>query len=255
MSIACPSGPSASGPDEAATLRGKIDLINGLLSQRDLAARVLDDLSAALPDRVWLTEVSYEAAGIRAKGNAPSNTLLADYVSRLGSSSSLAEVSLQSSVQRRIRNREYQEFVIQAQVRGARGEMPSGSEAGTESGDVAALTGRLEELEKVFSPDKDSAGILRQFQQAAGDLGLKITKFVPANEIPREFYSEWPISIEVTGSRQNLKRFFGSISDLPQLWLIKKFSFNSISAQEADSPIRASLTAQTFFLRETPGHH
>jgi len=255
MSIACPSGPSASGPDEAATLRGKIDLINGLLSQRDLAARVLDDLSAALPDRVWLTEVSYEAAGIRAKGNAPSNTLLADYVSRLGSSSSLAEVSLQSSVQRRIRNREYQEFVIQAQVRGARGEMPSGSEAGTESGDVAALTGRLEELEKVFSPDKDSAGILRQFQQAAGDLGLKITKFVPGNESPREFYSEWPISIEVTGSRQNLKRFFGSISDLPQLWLIKKFSFNSISAQEADSPIRASLTAQTFFLRETPGHH
>jgi hypothetical protein len=249
ISIACRSGPSESGPDEAATLRGKIDFINGLLSQRDLAARLLDDLSAALPDRVWLTGVSYDTAGIQAKGYAPSNTLVADYVSRLGTSSSLAEATIQSSVQRRIRNREFQEFVIQAQVKGVRGEKPPGSGAGTESGDIAALTARLEELEKVLPPDKDSGSILRQFQQTAADSGLKITKFVPGSEIPRESYSEWPISIEVTGPRQNLQRYFATISSQPRLWLIKKFSFSPISAQDPASPIRASLTAQTYFLR------
>jgi len=249
-----PSAPSAlfpSGPDEAAALELKINLINGLMSQRHLAARILNDLSTALPSRVWLTDVAYDSEGIRIKGHALSNSLLADYVSRLEGNPNLAEVNLVSSVQRRARNNEYQEFELQALVKATPREKPSrpGSRSGPES--IASLTRRLEELEKVMPARKETADILRQLQQAANDSRLKITKFAPGNEIPREFYSEKPISIEVTGTRQSLRRFFDRMIDLPRLWLIKKFSFSAISDQDADSPIRASLTAQTCFLRET----
>ena len=250
--MACPSNRSASGPEPAATLERKINLINGLMGQRSLAARILNELGTALPARVWLTEVVYDSEGIRIKGHALSNSLIADYVSSLERSPSLTEVNLLSSVQKRARNNEYQEFALRALVKDTSGEKPSKS--GYESGPdaVAALTSRLEELEKAMPAGKETADILRQFQQAANDSDLKITKFAPGSEIPGEFTSEWPVSIEATGSRQGLRRFFDGIVELPRIWLIKKFSFTGISNEEADSPVRASFTAQTYFLRETP---
>jgi hypothetical protein len=246
------SAPPTSGPEQAAALEAKINLINNLMGQRQLVAQILNDLSTALPNRVWLTEVIYDSEGIRVKGNALSNNLLADYVSRLERSPALMEVNLLSSVQRRGRNNEYEEFSLRALVKEARAVKPSrpGSRSGPDA--VIALTRRLEELEKVMPARKETAEILRQLQQAANDSRLKITKFVPGSEILREFYSEWPISIEVTGSRQSLRRFFDRVADLPRLWLIKRFSFNAISNQDPDSPVRASLTAHTYFLSGSP---
>jgi type IV pilus assembly protein PilO len=109
----------------------------------------------------------------------------------------------------------------------------------------------LEELEKIMPARQETADILRELQRAAGDSGLKLTKFAPGSEIPREFYNEWPISIEVTGSRQALRRFFARVADLPRLWVIATFSFNAVSLEAADLPVRASLTARTYFLRQS----
>jgi hypothetical protein len=246
------SAPFPSGPEQAAALERKINLISGLMSQRQLAARILNDLSTALPGRAWLAEVIYDSEGIRVKGNAPSNNLLADYVSRLEESPDLTEVNLLSSVQRRGRNNEYEEFSLRALVKDARAVKPSrpGSRSGPDA--VIALARRLEELEKVMPARKETSEILRQLQQAANDSRLSIIKFAPGSEIPKEFYSEWPISIEVSGSRQSLRRFFDRVAELPRLWLITKFSFSAVSNQDPDSPVRASLTAHTYFLRESP---
>jgi hypothetical protein len=252
LSTACPSKPSAPAANQAAALERKIIFIDALMAQRPLAARIMSELGTALPARVWLTEVVYGADGIRVKGRAQSNSLVADYVSSLERSPSLTEVNLLSSVQKRARNNDYQEFVLRAVVKNASGETPSKS--GPESGPdaVDALTKRLDELEKVVPAGKETAEILRQFQQAASEAGLKITKFAPGSEISGEFLGEWPISIEATGSRQSLHRFFEGIEEFPRLWLVKKFSFSAIPNEDADSPVRASLTAQTYFLREAP---
>jgi len=252
IAVANPSAPFPSGPEQAAALERKIDLIEGLISQRQLAARILNDLSTALPARIWLTEGIDDPDGIRVRGNALSNNLVADYISRLEGSPNLTDVNLLSSVQRRAGNREYQEFALRVLAKDNRAVKPSRPGSRSDPDAVIALARRLEELEKVMPARKETAEILRQLQQAASDSRLSITKFAPGSDIPREFYSEWPISIEVTGSRQSLRRFFDSIADLPQLWLITKFSFNAVSNQDPDSPVRASFTAQTYFLRETP---
>lgn len=233
--------PGSSGPEQAAALARKVKAIEGLIGRRHLAADELRDLSAALPDRVWLTEVVYDSDAVQVKGNALSNNLLADYISRLGRSPNLADVNLVSSVQRRGRNGTYEEFALGAVVRMGPGEkLPSS----------ASPAERMEEFEKIIPARKDPAGALRQLQQAANDAGLSVTKLAPGSEIPREFYIEWPIAIEVTGSRRDLRQFLEGINDLPGLWLIRKFSFKAMSNEDADSPVRASLTAQTYILRD-----
>jgi hypothetical protein len=249
---ACTSGPSSSDKaeagkqDQTAALERKIEFLESLMSRRGLAADVLRDVSAALPDRVWLTEVSYDSGKVRIKGNARSNGLVADYISRLGGSASLADVSLLSSVQRGARNTGYEEFSVEATVKETRGAGSPGPGATSGSDTLVALTTRLAELEKSLLDRKDTASVLRQFQQAANDSGLKITKFEPGNEVRGEFYREWPISIEAIGSRQSLGRFFVLVTELPKLWLIGNFSFRATSGQEAALPVRAVLSPQAW---------
>jgi type IV pilus assembly protein PilN len=99
-----------------ASLERKINLINDLRSQQDLAVRIMDQLSRSLPDWVWLTEVTYDSKGLQIKGKALSNNLIADYMTSLENSSVLMNVSLNSSTQRRASRTEYLEFSISAAI-------------------------------------------------------------------------------------------------------------------------------------------
>jgi Tfp pilus assembly protein PilN len=259
ISLACPSGPSSSakdkvaGEDQASKLERKIEFLTAIMSRRGLAADVLRDLSAALADHVWLTEVSYDSGKVRIRGNARSNGLVADYIARLDGSQSLRDVSLVATVQKGGRNTAYQEFSAEGMVReksvdGTQGRgVPPGSDT------IAALTARLADLEKSLPEGKDTAGALRRFQQAANDSGLKITKFAPGSEIRGEFYREWPISIEATGSRQNLRLFFNRMTELPELWLIREFSSKALSGLDEYSPIRATIVALTHLTKDAVG--
>lgn len=98
------------------SLNQKITLIESLNAQRDLAPRLMDELSRRLPDWVWLTEVTYDAKGIQIKGRALSNNLIADYISALEASPQVMNVNLVSSTQKTLKGDQYLEFALRAQV-------------------------------------------------------------------------------------------------------------------------------------------
>lgn len=94
----------------------KITLIESLNAQRDLAPRLLDELSRRLPEWVWLTEVTYDDKGVQIKGRALSNNLIADYIAGLESSAQLMNVNLVSSQQRAVQGDQYLEFSLRAVI-------------------------------------------------------------------------------------------------------------------------------------------
>jgi Tfp pilus assembly protein PilN len=98
------------------SLNQKITLIESLNAQRDLAPRLMDELSRRLPDWVWLTEVIYDAKGIQIKGRALSNNLIADYISSLEASPQVMNVNLDSSTQKTAQGDQYLEFSLRAMV-------------------------------------------------------------------------------------------------------------------------------------------
>jgi Tfp pilus assembly protein PilN len=99
-----------------ASLDQKITLIESLNAQRDLAPRLMDELSRRLPEWVWLTEVVYDAKGIQIKGRALSNNLVADYISGLEASPQIMNVNLVSSTQKTTKSDQYLEFSLRAMV-------------------------------------------------------------------------------------------------------------------------------------------
>jgi|WetSurMetagenome_2_1015567.scaffolds.fasta_scaffold144223_1 type IV pilus assembly protein PilN len=98
------------------SLNQKITLIENLNAQRDLAPRLMDELSRRLPDWVWLTEVVYDAKGISIKGRALSNNLIADYISGLESSPQIMNVNLVASTQKTTQGDQYLEFQLRAMI-------------------------------------------------------------------------------------------------------------------------------------------
>jgi type IV pilus assembly protein PilN len=92
----------------------KINLINQLKPQQHLAVTIMDELSKHIPYYVWLSEATYDKQTVHLKGRALSNNLIADYIYSLETSPYFFNVNLLSSTQRKIRDNQYLEFVINA---------------------------------------------------------------------------------------------------------------------------------------------
>jgi len=99
-------------------LEKKISLINDLKSRQGEAVRLMETLSSALPDWVWLSEVKYARRNISIKGKALTNLLVSDYMHNLEKSGLFDLVSLMGTAQKTQGGTQYTEFTLSANVPG-----------------------------------------------------------------------------------------------------------------------------------------
>jgi Tfp pilus assembly protein PilO len=115
---------------------------------------------------------------------------------------------------------------------------------------VRTLELELDKLLRILPARKNTADLLRRIRGLAeqGDFGFN--RFQPGGFIDREFYSEWPIAINLTGTYHNLAQFFDRISRLSRIINIENLN---IQAQtRGNYTIRANFTAKTFVYKEEP---
>lgn len=76
-----------------------------------------------------------------------------------------------------------------------------------------------------------------------GDFSLK--KFTPGEFVRKDFYSEWPIDIQLDGTYHNLALFFDRMSRFSRIVNVEELKVNGIENQPGKS-IAASFVAKTF---------
>jgi type IV pilus assembly protein PilO len=117
--------------------------------------------------------------------------------------------------------------------------------------ELVVLTRSLAELESVLPRKREQSDILRNFQQMAYDQRLELIRFGGAErEILKDFYSEWPIPIEVAGTYHSLGRFFDRLLHFPRLFIIDDFAIRTVPNQTDEFTVSAVFTAKTFFFLE-----
>jgi type IV pilus assembly protein PilO len=93
-------------------------------------------------------------------------------------------------------------------------------------------------------PEKEEIPtLLDGISQAARDAGLEITKFQPNPELPKEFYAEVPLTINVVGSYHNVAIFFDRISNLPRIVTIGALK---MTPQKDNVNLTTASTAVTY---------
>ncbi len=102
-------------------------------------------------------------------------------------------------------------------------------------------------LEPLIPSKKEESEILRNVQQMAFDTQLDVVRFSPDREIPKEYYNEKPIAVEVIGSYHNLGYFFDRIMRFPRIFNIDDFTIRTLPTQTAEATISALFTAKTYF--------
>ena len=118
--------------------------------------------------------------------------------------------------------------------------------------DIVAMTAKLKTLEVNIPQRKETADILRQIQALAYDSRLDVLRFAPGSEVNKEFYAEWPIPIQISGTYHNLGLFFDKLSKFARVFTIENFSIKALNRQTELNTVTANWTAKTYFFAEAP---
>ena len=108
----------------------------------------------------------------------------------------------------------------------------------------------LSKLEAIIPQKEEISFILKQMQELAYDTRLNITKFIQNPEVIKEFYTEQPISVAVTGDYHNLAIFFDRLNSFQRLFNIENFSIKALQSQTDASTISAEWNVKTYIYRE-----
>ena len=117
---------------------------------------------------------------------------------------------------------------------------------------LEAYEQQLEEMRESFGamlrqlPNKtEVADLLVDVSQTGLASGLEFKLFQPRGEVPREFYAELPISIQVIGNYHEFGEFVSGVASLPRIVTV-----HNVSIARADKgkggKLRMSMTAKTY---------
>ncbi|MEM7050492.1 MAG: type 4a pilus biogenesis protein PilO [Acidobacteriota bacterium] len=129
------------------------------------------------------------------------------------------------------------------QGRAAKRELPQFRE------EVRKLEIELDKLLRILPARRNTPELLRRIRALTeqGDFGFQ--RFTPGGFIDREFYSEWPISIYVTGDYHNLALLFDRVSRFSRIINIENLNVGAAPGPGGQT-ISASFTAKTFIYKE-----
>jgi len=113
---------------------------------------------------------------------------------------------------------------------------------------VRTLELELDKLLRILPARRNTQDLLRRIRSLTeqGDFGFN--RFTPGGFVDREFYSEWPIAIHLTGGYHNLATFFDRIANLSRIINIENLRITANS--RSNDTITATFTAKTFVYKE-----
>jgi len=117
--------------------------------------------------------------------------------------------------------------------------------------EVRRLELELDKLLRILPSRRNTPDLLRRIRALTEQGDFQLLRFTPGNITDRDFYSEWPIGISLTGTYHNLALFYDRISRFSRIINVENLS---ITARPPGSPhtINANFVAKTFIYKEAP---
>jgi type IV pilus assembly protein PilO len=109
------------------------------------------------------------------------------------------------------------------------------------------------EIKKAQLPDKkEIPQLLTAISSLGKESGLNFLLFRPKPEVPKEFYAEIPVEIQVEGSYHEVASFFSKVGNLYRIVNITNVSMAKRYEEVEKMILSTSCLATTFMFVETP---
>ena len=106
------------------------------------------------------------------------------------------------------------------------------------------LLNKLSTLKIILPEAKQTDQLLRQVQESAVASNLQIRRFQPMPVSQKDFFSEWPINLEVDGSYHALGAFFDKLSKFSRI--VNVSDVKIVESKKAGRTISTTCVATTF---------
>jgi len=117
--------------------------------------------------------------------------------------------------------------------------------------EVRQLELELDKLLRILPARRNTPDLLRRIRALAeqGDFNLK--DFKPGLLTDKEFFSEWPISVDLDGTYHNLALLFDRVGRFSRIINIQDLTINGLNPTKANPhTIAATFVAKTFVYKE-----
>jgi len=94
--------------------------------------------------------------------------------------------------------------------------------------ELIAMNIKLNQLETIIPQKEEIDIILRRIQELAYDSRINIREFISKPLIDKEYFSEKPINMKISGSYHNLATFFNQLANFSRLFNIENFKITAL---------------------------
>jgi type IV pilus assembly protein PilO len=110
------------------------------------------------------------------------------------------------------------------------------------------LLSKLTTLKIILPEAKQTDELLRQVQESALGSNLSIKRFQPLPVVGKDFFSEWPINLDVEGGYHSLAIFFDKLSKFSRI--VNVSDLKILENKKGNSAVSATCVATTFVYNE-----
>ena len=116
--------------------------------------------------------------------------------------------------------------------------------------EAAALRRRLDAVRERLPSEKEIPPLYRTLSNLAFQSGLSVSVFQPREPLPKDFYSEVPITVSAAVGYHQLGNFFERLARLPRIVNIGDFKLTGIN--KPNGSMQAELTLLTYTFKVEP---
>ncbi len=110
--------------------------------------------------------------------------------------------------------------------------------------EMAQVEADFQEALKLLPNEREIPSLLRTITQMGNDSNLVFHLFKPENEVPKDFYIEIPVSIEVDGGFLDVATFFDKVGGMERIVNIVNVSMRP--EQDLSTTLKTNCTAVTY---------
>lgn len=108
----------------------------------------------------------------------------------------------------------------------------------------------LERLKRILPTKRETDELIKKLKQLTERGRFRLLRFSPKDFVDRDFYWEWPISVELEGTYHELGLFFDRLSRFSRIINVANLRVQPVSSRGSDATISADFTSQTFIYKE-----
>ncbi len=112
--------------------------------------------------------------------------------------------------------------------------------------ELAIAQKKFEEISVILPKEQEIPDLLRNISDLGKRAGLDFVSFKPGKEVPKDFYAEIPISIQLLGPYHNIGYFLGKVSMMERLVTVDNIKMSSPKEVEGEMLLNSSCNLLTY---------